>query len=82
MWISRWSKNNSQFPLVDSDGWVGVCITRQLYIWTIQVPVPVESLDFYLWLIYIKAEKMSSGRGSDSFSGSHDMLMGACHDTD
>ncbi len=71
MWISRSSKNNSQFPLVDGDGWVGVCIARKLYVLTIQVPVPIESLNFYLWLIYIKAKKKSLQAGAQTAFLSH-----------
>lgn len=57
MWISRSGESNSQFPLVDGDGRVGICVASELHVLTIQVPVAVKALDFYLRLICIKAKK-------------------------
>lgn len=73
---------NSQFPLVDGDSRVGVCVAGQLHILSIQIPVPVKPLNLHLWFICSNQKKKSSGRISDGFPLSRDFTTGACHKND
>jgi len=41
-------QSDSQFPLVDGDRGVGISLTGQLNIQTVQVPVSIKALDLHL----------------------------------
>lgn len=48
---------NSQFPLVDGDSRVGVCVAGQLHVLSIQIPVPIKTINLHLWFICSNQKK-------------------------
>lgn len=43
---------NSQSPLVQRDGGVGVCLAAQLDVFSVEVPVPIKPINWNIWFVW------------------------------